>query len=215
MTTLFVCLCTCLCIDSTPSSRMTWVCISSIAMRSSRCSPSLALATNTCKQTRCEFVAFTHVYCDALYLMSAQRHRWDHACAYVHLYGLRSCCQSVCSTERMFVLKHALCICVLQPWRVCKDDLARAGSVIALCTNVIYLLGLIVEPFMPDTSAKILEQLNLPKRSLCSYCLRCIAVNTLELSVPCTGSWFLIVCIVSMYSSVYLCVHGCTLCEHL
>ena len=56
----------------------------------------------------------------------------------------------------------------VQPWKLVKEGKKdRAGSVVGLVVNVIHLAAQLLEPFMPVTSAKILAQLNVPKRCAC------------------------------------------------
>ncbi|CAD6572574.1 MAG: hypothetical protein CYPHOPRED_004884 [Cyphobasidiales sp. Tagirdzhanova-0007] len=46
------------------------------------------------------------------------------------------------------------------------DNPARCASVVLLATNLIYLLSVLVHPFMPSTEAGILRQVNAPARSV-------------------------------------------------
>jgi len=48
-----------------------------------------------------------------------------------------------------------------QPWAQAKDDVAAAGTSLAVLTQLIYLLTVVFEPFMPSFSAKVLAQLAL------------------------------------------------------
>lgn len=46
-------------------------------------------------------------------------------------------------------------------------SITRKGSVLSLASNVVYILGVLLDPFMPSTSDEILRQLNvLEKKSL-------------------------------------------------
>lgn len=48
----------------------------------------------------------------------------------------------------------------MKPWVLLKENKeAKAGSVLAVAANVIYLLALLLEPFLPTTSSKLLSQL--------------------------------------------------------
>jgi len=50
-----------------------------------------------------------------------------------------------------------------KPWELAKKDLDRLKSVLAHCIDEIQEIGILLEPFMPETSAKILEQFKGPK----------------------------------------------------
>eukprot|EP00731_Ephydatia_muelleri_P032811 Em0024g355a len=53
-----------------------------------------------------------------------------------------------------------------QPWVLMKGtpaDVARAGSLMGLCANVVCLLSVVVQPYMPDISAQIQDQLKAPE----------------------------------------------------
>lgn len=69
-------------------------------------------------------------------------------------------------------LKHILTISRIgnghiqaeKPWKLVKGspaDIARAGSLMALCANIISLLSILLQPYMPQTSIEIQQQLNL------------------------------------------------------
>ncbi|XP_063238111.1 methionine--tRNA ligase, cytoplasmic isoform X2 [Bacillus rossius redtenbacheri] len=52
-----------------------------------------------------------------------------------------------------------------QPWALVKGsdaDRARAGTVIGVCCNVVCLLGVLLQPYMPATSRLVQEQLRAP-----------------------------------------------------
>ncbi|XP_055861016.1 methionine--tRNA ligase, cytoplasmic-like [Biomphalaria glabrata] len=54
---------------------------------------------------------------------------------------------------------------VTKPWVLSKgspEEIKRAGSVIALCANVACLLSVLLQPYMPTTSAVIQQQLQAP-----------------------------------------------------
>merc|ERR1719229_1714979 len=46
------------------------------------------------------------------------------------------------------------------PWVLFKKDKNRCGTVVGLCVNLVFLLSVLIEPYMPGLSKKILEQLN-------------------------------------------------------
>lgn len=48
------------------------------------------------------------------------------------------------------------------PWSLKKTDTVRMGTVLYVLVEVIRTLGLIMEPFMPDASGKMLDQLAIP-----------------------------------------------------
>jgi methionyl-tRNA synthetase len=48
------------------------------------------------------------------------------------------------------------------PWTLKKTDLVRMATVLAVLVEVIRILGILVQPVMPDSSARILDQLALP-----------------------------------------------------
>jgi methionyl-tRNA synthetase len=50
-----------------------------------------------------------------------------------------------------------------KPWELAKKDPKRLTSVLAHCIDRIQEVGMLIEPFMPETSAKILEQFKAPK----------------------------------------------------
>jgi methionyl-tRNA synthetase len=47
------------------------------------------------------------------------------------------------------------------PWHLIKKDKKAAGHVFNLCCQVVYALAILLEPFIPETSEKILSYLNL------------------------------------------------------
>ncbi|TFF96208.1 MAG: methionine--tRNA ligase [Promethearchaeota archaeon] len=49
------------------------------------------------------------------------------------------------------------------PWHLIKDDKKAAGHVFNLCAQMVYALGLLLAPFIPETSEKILKYLNIAK----------------------------------------------------
>ena len=55
-----------------------------------------------------------------------------------------------------------------QPWKLVKgspDEKSRAGTIVGLCTNVVCLLSVMLQPYMPDVSQQIQEQLQAPPES--------------------------------------------------
>lgn len=46
------------------------------------------------------------------------------------------------------------------PWELIKKDVARCGTVVYIATQVVFLLAVLMEPFMPAFSAKVYNQLN-------------------------------------------------------
>jgi len=48
-----------------------------------------------------------------------------------------------------------------KPWEKSVSR-ARQETIMCVCANLVYLLGILTEPFMPSISEQILEQLNLP-----------------------------------------------------
>ncbi len=51
------------------------------------------------------------------------------------------------------------------PWHLIKKDKAAAGHVFNICSQAVYALAVLLAPFIPDTSEKILLYLNQPKLS--------------------------------------------------
>jgi methionyl-tRNA synthetase len=51
------------------------------------------------------------------------------------------------------------------PWHLIKKDKAAAGHVFNICSQAVYALAVLLAPFIPDTSEKILFYLNQPKLS--------------------------------------------------
>lgn len=51
-----------------------------------------------------------------------------------------------------------------KPWEVIKEDKKRANCVLYLCTNLCKTLAILMFPFLPNSSQKILEQLNLKEK---------------------------------------------------
>ncbi|MFX0029481.1 MAG: methionine--tRNA ligase, partial [Candidatus Hermodarchaeota archaeon] len=49
------------------------------------------------------------------------------------------------------------------PWHLIKKDKKAAGHVFNICVQAVYALGVLLGPFIPDTSEKILSYLNAPK----------------------------------------------------
>ena len=47
------------------------------------------------------------------------------------------------------------------PWHLIKEDKAAAGHVFNLCAQAVYALAILLGPFIPGTSIKILEYLNI------------------------------------------------------
>ncbi|MBT7902953.1 methionine--tRNA ligase [Candidatus Woesearchaeota archaeon] len=48
-----------------------------------------------------------------------------------------------------------------EPWAAIKTDISKASTTLAICTNLVKLLGVIVQPFLPFTSKEIGVQLNM------------------------------------------------------
>lgn len=48
-----------------------------------------------------------------------------------------------------------------QPWKLVKQDMDRAKQVLWVCANIVRRLGIIVEPFLPETSCKIFDFLRI------------------------------------------------------
>jgi methionyl-tRNA synthetase len=53
-----------------------------------------------------------------------------------------------------------------KPWELLNKDKERCHSVIGVILNLIKLLGIIFEPYMPALSAKIATQLNYSQNKL-------------------------------------------------
>ncbi|MFX1280953.1 MAG: methionine--tRNA ligase [Promethearchaeota archaeon] len=49
------------------------------------------------------------------------------------------------------------------PWHLIKKDKTAAGHVFNICTQAVYALAILLGPFIPGTSEKILSYLNMPK----------------------------------------------------
>ncbi|MHA1491550.1 MAG: methionine--tRNA ligase [Promethearchaeota archaeon] len=49
------------------------------------------------------------------------------------------------------------------PWHLIKKDKAAAGHVFNLCSQAVYALAILLGPFIPDTSERILKYLNVEK----------------------------------------------------
>ncbi len=49
------------------------------------------------------------------------------------------------------------------PWQLIKKDKKAAGHVFNICSQAVYALAILLGPFIPDTSEKILSFLNTPK----------------------------------------------------
>ncbi|MBU0461306.1 MAG: class I tRNA ligase family protein, partial [Nanoarchaeota archaeon] len=47
-----------------------------------------------------------------------------------------------------------------EPWRLVKEDKKRCGTVLAVCANLVKVISLLLEPYLPSITDKILEQLN-------------------------------------------------------
>jgi len=48
------------------------------------------------------------------------------------------------------------------PWHLIKDNKDAAGHVFNICSQAVYALAVLLAPFIPDTSEKILDYLNMP-----------------------------------------------------
>jgi methionyl-tRNA synthetase len=55
------------------------------------------------------------------------------------------------------------------PWHLIKENKEAAGHVFNICAQAVYALAIILGPFIPDTSEKILSYLNAPKLSELSW----------------------------------------------
>jgi methionyl-tRNA synthetase len=51
-----------------------------------------------------------------------------------------------------------------KPWVLIKEDIARAGTVLYVLINQLKDLAILIEPYIPHTSERILKQLNIDKR---------------------------------------------------
>ena len=49
------------------------------------------------------------------------------------------------------------------PWKLAKEDPGRMGTVLYVLAETIRHLALLTQPFMPSTSAKLLDQLAVPE----------------------------------------------------
>ena len=50
-----------------------------------------------------------------------------------------------------------------QPWELAKENIDRLTSVLAHCVDHIQEIAILLEPFMPETSTRILDQFKQPK----------------------------------------------------
>jgi len=55
------------------------------------------------------------------------------------------------------------------PWHLIKEDKKAAGHVFNICAQAVYALAILLGPFIPNTSEKILSSLNAPKLSELSW----------------------------------------------
>ncbi|MFX0149064.1 MAG: methionine--tRNA ligase subunit beta, partial [Candidatus Hodarchaeota archaeon] len=55
------------------------------------------------------------------------------------------------------------------PWHLIKKDKRKAGHVFNICVQAVYALAILLGPFIPDTSEKILSYLNSPRLSEVSW----------------------------------------------
>ncbi len=55
---------------------------------------------------------------------------------------------------------------VNEPWKLIKEDKERAGAVLYVCAQLCYQLAVLLSPFMPKSSAKIFEILNVEHGTL-------------------------------------------------
>ena len=55
------------------------------------------------------------------------------------------------------------------PWHLIKNDKEAAGHVFNICAQAVYSLAILLGPFIPETSEKILSLLNFPKLSELSW----------------------------------------------
>ncbi len=49
-----------------------------------------------------------------------------------------------------------------EPWKLVESDKERCSTVVWVCLNVCKVIGILLRPFLPETSEKILSYLNLP-----------------------------------------------------
>jgi methionyl-tRNA synthetase len=52
------------------------------------------------------------------------------------------------------------------PWTLRKTDIARMNTVLAVLCEVLRVVGVVLQPFMPDSAARLLDQLGAENRSL-------------------------------------------------
>jgi len=50
------------------------------------------------------------------------------------------------------------------PWHLIKNNREAAGHVFNLCAQAVYALAILLGPFIPDTSEKVLDYLNIPEK---------------------------------------------------
>jgi len=55
------------------------------------------------------------------------------------------------------------------PWHLIKEDKKAAGHIFNICSQAVYALAVLLGPFIPETSEKILSYLNAPKLKAVSY----------------------------------------------
>ncbi|MAF96516.1 MAG: methionine--tRNA ligase [Rhodospirillaceae bacterium] len=57
------------------------------------------------------------------------------------------------------------------PWKLAKEDPARMGTVLCVLAETIRHLAILTQPFMPDSSARLLDQLAVPEDARAFACL--------------------------------------------
>jgi methionyl-tRNA synthetase len=72
------------------------------------------------------------------------------------------------------------------PWKLKKEDPARMNTVLYTLAETIRHLALLTQPFMPDASARILDQLSVSddKRSFSSIENRDVLISGTEMPKP-------------------------------
>ena len=65
------------------------------------------------------------------------------------------------------------------PWHLIKNNKEAAGHVFNLCAQAVYALAILLGPFIPDTSEKVLDYLNIPEK-LEQLSWNNVKINTLK-----------------------------------
>lgn len=73
-----------------------------------------------------------------------------------------------------------------EPWKLAKTDLERTGTVLYVCAEVIRIVTLLTQPFMPSSTAQILDLLAVPedRREFTALGDRLAAGSTLPTPTP-------------------------------